>query len=167
MPRLSRRISKERRRAEKQAHRERTERERQERKSKRFEAISQTIKWWDDLYGLSAEITYFTKTVSDQPTIEALLKRIRQVTFAGEDVVNTLAFRCPNLEPDINVFVDFFNVLLKSSLTVAESIRHGVMKPDEIEILKDSLGVILQGTKTIAHHRILTVLNQSSDLLES
>ena len=156
----------ERRRAEGQTRRERAERERQERRSKRVEAISQTIKWWDDLYGLSAEVTYFAKPIGDRPTIEALLKRIKQATFAGEDVVNTLASIFPKLRSDIDLFVPFFNVLLKSTITVAESIRGDTTKPQEIEALKDCLGVILQGTKDIAHHSILTVLNKSSDLLD-
>lgn len=156
------------RRIEDKTRREQVERERQERKSKRIEGISQTIKWWNVLFDLAAEIRYFKTTEGHLPTIEEPLKALNRIATSGENLINMWSFRFPNISTsDTDVFVGFFNILLKSSDTVAQSIRLGNINPKEIEVLQASLEVISEGVRAIAHHPIINVLKLSSDLLEA
>jgi hypothetical protein len=152
---------------EEQARIDRDERKRQDDKTKRLEAISQTIKWWNDLYDLSAEIRYFTKPKADGPTIEDSLKGIFRIVNTREDVINKLHFTFPTLSlDDVDLFREFFRIGVLSSDTGARCIRRKNMASQEIEVLQDCLEVILEGVKNIAHHELVIVLRSLSRYME-
>ncbi len=156
----------DRRRAKEQAHLEQVEREKQEQKSARRAVISDTIKLWDKIYEIATDIRCYNIKKADILTIDESLRAIYWMANSGEDVVNDWHSQFPNITlNETTIFLEFFNMILKSSATVAQSIRNKKMTDEELMVLQDSLGVILVSLKGIAHHPMIMIFKLASDLL--
>jgi hypothetical protein len=152
------------------------------RTEKRWECVQDTVKLWNRIYTLTSEVRFFeveAKTgkaqakkaagqedkAEEPKDIKAIIRELENLCSTGEDIVNDWLFRFNNLKADARVLLDPMNVLLCSATTVAYCIRDGgPQDKDEIKELQDSLGVIQDVVRGLAHHSILLILKHSVDL---
>lgn len=152
---------------------ERIQSEKQKRLEGRWECVQKTIRMWNDLNNLTSEIVYYKKGAKNtkqsneesEKKIDTMLLNIENFDNSANEIVNMWLFRFPNLTTDdMDLFLTFINVLIKSAVTVAQHIRV-IDDDDEICELQDSLGVIQDGIRRIVYHPILVILKLSIDLL--
>lgn len=137
----------------------------EERRNQRQQAIADTIAMWQDLYNQISEVIYFDLS-QDQQKINDLLMRMSNFTSEAEHIVNKWTHQFPNIEPeDIDVFLEFINILYQSGLTTAYYIKNEGDKK-EVEILQEMLYLIQSQIKTIANHSIINTLKYAAKALE-
>lgn len=143
---------------------ERIEREKTVRRERRLECINLTAKMWNQLYDLTNEVRHFRHSSEDSDGIYVLIKRIGSFANRGEDVVRLWRSRLDVSEAEEESSLTLINTMLHATQTVAHAIAEGD-GVEERETLKDCLGVIQEGVKTVAHQQILSVLTCRADLL--
>ncbi len=138
----------------------------EELRARRLECLELTSQMWNQLFSLASEVIHYKKDVDEGASIEKILQRLENLPSWGEDIVNMWSFRFPNLsDKDQNLFLDFINIIVESTVTVAYSIQE-IDNPEEITELQDLLLVIQICIGTIAHHPIINVLKYSMELLD-
>ena len=136
-----------------------------QRTEQRWDCVKLTEKLWNDVYSLTSEVRHFKSGADDEARIKEILTRLENLDSSGEDIVNAWHFRFRNLsEDDMRYLVEFMNILLHSASTVAYRIIRDGGNKKEISELQNSLGVIQDEVKTIAHHPMLNVLKYSVDV---
>jgi hypothetical protein len=169
---------------------ERIRKAQDERTKERFECVRNTAELWNKIYTLTSEVRFFKVEEDKTGTkgkvkgkkgkdengedeeeehpkdIKDIIWELEKLCSSGEDIINSWHFRFPNLkDKDASLFVYFMNILLCSSTTVAYCIRDwGPKNKGKIKELQNSLGVIQDVIRSVAHHPILLILNDSVNI---
>jgi hypothetical protein len=132
---------------------------------KRLECIKRTSELWNELYRMAGDVRFGNKGVGSEQSIVAIIKQVENLASSAEEIVSTWRSRFPNLSAqDIASFVELLNILVDSSQSVVYYIQDSTNEK-EIAELQDSLGVIQDAIKWLAHEKILSILNDSVELL--
>ena len=143
---------------------ERIEKEKEARRTRRLECINSTREIWNQLYDLTNEVRHFRQNSESGPRIHELIKRIGSDVNRDEDIVRDWRFELGLSEREEELFLVFINTLLHAAQTVA----HGIVEKgddSECEDLRECLGVIQEGVKTVAHQQIFSILTHRAELL--
>jgi hypothetical protein len=137
-------------------------------KEKRWETVKNTQTMWNDLYELTSEVCFFTKSDDGIVRIKELQKRLNNFITRAEEVVNDWNNRLPNLSSeDTGTLVNLVNHLFEPTITVASYIEDDIVKKNsEISDLQLSLTIIQGGVKTMFHFPLMNILTKSIWLLE-
>jgi uncharacterized protein YeaO (DUF488 family) len=139
---------------------------RQQLTEKRLECIKQTSELWNILYNLANDVRFFKKGIDYKQHIVDILTKLENLDNMGEEIISLWRSRFPNLSPEaITSFIQFLNIPWDSTVTVSYCILDKNMDEKDISELQDSLGIIKDVIKFLAHENILFVLNDSVELL--
>jgi len=149
---------------------QRIEKDKQTFKEQRFDAIKETTKLWSDVFSLTQKVIYTKKRGTDHELV-LLKQELETLDIHGNEIVSLWAARFKNLDyEDIDRFSFFFNVLLNSTNAVIQSLI-GLRKQEAAghpspEDLQGSLGLILDGVKSILHLNLIRTLDLKADILD-
>lgn len=131
---------------------------------KRLECIDRTKETWNELYDLVTEVRHLSGDGNAADVARHTLIRMENLANRGEEVVNMWRLRFGLPEEHEQVLLTFINTLLHAAATVAHPISRG----DEVEEwqdLQNCLGVIQEWIKTVAHHKMIMVLEHWAEVL--
>jgi hypothetical protein len=148
-------------------------------RDKRIQTISDTISMWDEVYNLALEVVYYETSCSDannnekvkeeKVKVRDLSRRILGFPNKLERVINQWLNWFPNLSnDDLKPLVDYFNRLWFPTVAVGHFLEDDILnnkKSSDTSELQLSLNIIRGKIKTQFHHGLISVMNESNELL--
>ena len=157
---------------------ERIEREKQRRRDARWQCVEETTKMWNELDSVISEVRYFEtntrahdKEGERKTSVGDILKRLENLSSSLNKIVNMWYYRFPNLsdKDTSSSFEDsvhyFITTLFDSTFTIAYHIQKSNDRQEK-EVLRETLGIIQAGVRSIVYHPLICILKDSIYVLD-